>query len=82
MMEFAARARVRMDCAYAVRPCRDALEILYLAGGGSGLAAANPIQRAWRDLTAMNLHGILSLETNEEMYGRILLGLDPKTPLI
>jgi 3-hydroxy-9,10-secoandrosta-1,3,5(10)-triene-9,17-dione monooxygenase len=82
MMEFTARARVRMDCAHAVRQCMEAVEILYLAGGGSGIAETNPVQRAWRDLHAVNMHGALTLETNQVMYGRILLGLEPNTPLI
>jgi 3-hydroxy-9,10-secoandrosta-1,3,5(10)-triene-9,17-dione monooxygenase len=82
MMEFTARARVRMDCAYAVRQCMEAAEILYLACGGSGIAETNPVQRAWRDLHAVNMHGALTLETNQVMYGRILLGLKPNTPLI
>jgi 3-hydroxy-9,10-secoandrosta-1,3,5(10)-triene-9,17-dione monooxygenase len=82
MMEFTARARVRMDCAHAVRQCMAAAEILYLACGGSGIAETNPVQRAWRDLHAINMHGALTLETNQVMYGRILLGLKPNTPLI
>ena len=36
----------------------------------------------WRDLHAVNMHGLLNLETNLEMYGRIVLGLKPNTPLI
>jgi 3-hydroxy-9,10-secoandrosta-1,3,5(10)-triene-9,17-dione monooxygenase len=82
IMEFTARARVRMDCAHAVRQCMEAVEILYLASGGSGIAETNPVQRAWRDLHAVNMHGALTLETNQVMYGRILLGLKPNTPLI
>jgi 3-hydroxy-9,10-secoandrosta-1,3,5(10)-triene-9,17-dione monooxygenase len=82
MMEFTARARVRMDCAHAVRQCMEAVEILYLACGGSGIAETSPVQRAWRDLHAVNMHGALTLETNQVMYGRILLGLKPNTPLI
>jgi 3-hydroxy-9,10-secoandrosta-1,3,5(10)-triene-9,17-dione monooxygenase len=71
-----------MDCARAVRECLEAVEPLFLACGGSGIGEANPVQRAWRDLHAVNMHGLLALETNEEMYGRVLLGLDPKTALI
>lgn len=82
MMEFTKRARVRMDCAWAVRQCLEALEILYLASGGSGIAEASPLGRAWRDVHAVNMHGLLNLQTNLEMYGRILLGLKPNTPLI
>jgi 3-hydroxy-9,10-secoandrosta-1,3,5(10)-triene-9,17-dione monooxygenase len=76
------RARVRMDCAWAVRLCLDAVEILMLASGGSGIGETNTVQRAWRDLHAINMHGLLNLETNREMYGRIVLGLAPNTPLI
>ncbi|MGO8914627.1 MAG: acyl-CoA dehydrogenase family protein [Stellaceae bacterium] len=81
-MDFTKRARVRMDCAHAVRQCLEAVETLYLASGGSGIAEANPTQRAWRDVHAINMHGLLNLQTNQEMYGRILLGLKPNTPLI
>jgi len=82
VMAFATRARIRMDCAQAVRECLEAVEVLYLACGGSGIAEANPVQRAWRDLHAVNMHGALALDTNEEMYGRVLLGLKPNTTLI
>lgn len=82
IMAFNARARVRMDCAHAVRQCLEAVEILFLACGGSGIGESNPVQRAWRDLHAVNMHGALALETNQEMYGRLLLGLRPNTTLI
>ena len=81
-MTLEARARCRMDCAHSVRLCLEATEILFLASGGSGLAVGSPIQRASRDLHAINLHGLLCLETNTEMYGRVLLGLPQNTPLI
>jgi 3-hydroxy-9,10-secoandrosta-1,3,5(10)-triene-9,17-dione monooxygenase len=82
MMDFSKRARVRADCAWAVRQCLEAVEILYLASGGSGIADASSLGRAWRDLHAVNMHGLLNLQTNMEMYGRIVLGLKPNTPLI
>ena len=31
---------------------------------------------------AFDMHGALALDTNQEMYGRILLGLKPNTTLI
>jgi 3-hydroxy-9,10-secoandrosta-1,3,5(10)-triene-9,17-dione monooxygenase len=82
MMEFAARARIRMDCAHAVRQCLEAVEGLLLACGGSGIGESNPVQRAWRDLHAVNMHGLLALDTNQEMFGRVMLGLEPNTTLI
>ena len=65
-----------------MRQCLEAAEILFLACGGSGVGESNPVQRAWRDLHAVNMHGLLTLETNQEMYGRVVLGLKPNTPLI
>jgi alkylation response protein AidB-like acyl-CoA dehydrogenase len=76
------RARARMDCAQAVRSCLEAVEILFLAAGGGTLADKNPLQRASRDIHAVNMHGFLALRTNQEVYGRALLGLAPKTPMI
>lgn len=40
------------------------------------------MNRAYADLITMNNHGLLKLETNNEMYGRLLMGLEPNTPLI
>jgi 3-hydroxy-9,10-secoandrosta-1,3,5(10)-triene-9,17-dione monooxygenase len=82
MMEFTRRARVRADCAWAVRQCLEAVETLYLASGGSGIADSSSLGRAWRDLHAVNMHGLLNLQTNMELYGRVVLGLKPNTPLI
>jgi 3-hydroxy-9,10-secoandrosta-1,3,5(10)-triene-9,17-dione monooxygenase len=81
-MDIAARARCHMDCSYAVRQCLEAAELVFLASGGSGIADESPVQRAARDLHAMNLHGAFNLQTNLEMYGRALLGLPSKTPML
>jgi len=82
MMAPTDRARIRMDCAHAVAQCREAVDTLFLACGGSGIAEANPVQRAWRDLHAIAMHGALAYEVNQEMFGRMLLGLAPNTTLI
>ena len=76
------RTRVRMDCAFAVKSCLEAVESLFLACGGSGLSDKNPIQRAWRDLHAINEHATLQWQTNAEIYGRTLLGLEPGTDIL
>ena len=76
------RARIRMDSAYAVRLCMEAAEAMFLASGGSGLAESNPVQRAWRDLHAINQHALLQLPTNAEIYGRTILGLDPGSDIL
>lgn len=76
------RAEMRNDCAVAVRRLLEGVEILYRESGASGIRTASPINRALTDLQAINAHGLLKLETNQEMFGRLLLGLDPNTPLI
>lgn len=76
------RAKARMDCAQAVRLCLEAVETLHYASGGSALGETNEIQLAARDIRAANMHGVLHLETTQEMYGRALLGLPPSSPVI
>lgn len=82
IMSLEKRAQVRMDTAYASRLCLEAVETLYLACGGSAVATGHPIQRAWLDLHAINLHGLNCLDTAREMYGRVVLGLPQNTSLI
>lgn len=74
------RATVRMDCGQSVRRCMEATEMLYLATGGSGLKSTNRMGLLLADLRAMNMHALLDIDTNREMYGRVLLGLD--APLV
>lgn len=76
------RARIRGDCSYAVRLCLEAAESLFMNAGGSSLALKSPLQRAARDLRATNMHGLLLLDAAAELYGRVLLGLEPNTPII
>ena len=76
------RAKARMDCAYAVRLCLESTQTLYIATGGAGLNEKSPIHLAQKDLHAVNMHGLLSMKTNLEMYGRVLLGLPANSPVI
>lgn len=76
------RGRIRMDIALAPRLCRDAVEKLYTIGGAAGLSLKSPIQRAARNLQATNMHGFLLYDSGAEIYGRVLLGLDPGTGVI
>jgi alkylation response protein AidB-like acyl-CoA dehydrogenase len=76
------RAKARMDCAWAVRECLEAVELLIRASGGSALAETNELQLVARDIRAASMHGVLHFETTQEMYGRALLGLPPSSPVI
>jgi 3-hydroxy-9,10-secoandrosta-1,3,5(10)-triene-9,17-dione monooxygenase len=79
---FATRARIRLSCAQGVRRCLEGVEVLFKASGASGIRTSSPLTRAVADLRAINQHGLLNLEMNQELYGRVVLGLDPNTPLI
>jgi len=79
---FLRKAEMRNDCAVAVRRLLEGVEILFRESGATGVRTASPMNRALADLQAINNHGLTKLETNLEMYGRLLMGLEPNTPLI
>lgn len=76
------RARIRADIALAPRMCRDAVIDLLTIGGAAGLSLKSPIQLAARNLIANAMHGFLLFESGMEIYGKVLLGEDPGTPVI
>jgi 3-hydroxy-9,10-secoandrosta-1,3,5(10)-triene-9,17-dione monooxygenase len=81
-MSLELRGRIRMECSQAVRFCLEATDLLFMNGGASSLGLASPVQRAARDLRATNMHGLLLLDAAAELYGRILFGLEPNTPIV
>ena len=81
-MSMEMRARIRMDCAHGVKLALDGVDKLFVMSGGSSLSLRSPLQRAARDLRAINMHGLLLHEAGAELYGRVLLGLEPNTPIV
>jgi alkylation response protein AidB-like acyl-CoA dehydrogenase len=72
------RIRNRRDHAFAARLARDAVDTLFSAVGGAGLALDQPIQRMWRDSNAIVRHITLNWDAVSAMVGQHLLGLTPK----
>lgn len=72
------RIRNRRDHAFAARLARDAVDTLFSAVGGNGLALDQPIQRMWRDANAISRHITLNWDAVSAMVGQHLLGLTPK----
>jgi alkylation response protein AidB-like acyl-CoA dehydrogenase len=76
------RARVRLDMGAVCSRAKEAVDILNTASGGSSIYSSVPIQRIERDIQTVNLHAIMHPNTNLELYGRILCGLEPNTHYI
>ncbi len=73
------RAKARADMGAVCKLAKDAVEILNTASGGSSIYSDVPMQRISRDVQAINLHALMHPDTNSELYGRILCGLEPNT---
>ncbi|MFI5929113.1 acyl-CoA dehydrogenase family protein [Micromonospora sp. NPDC051543] len=73
------RVRARADMGRATQLARRAVDLLASASGGSSVYQDVPIQRILRDVQAINLHALMNPDTNAELYGRILSGLEPNT---
>jgi alkylation response protein AidB-like acyl-CoA dehydrogenase len=76
------RARVRMDLAWTTELARTAVQLLQEGSGATSIHEDVPIQRIWRDISALSLHAILHPKTNLELYGRVLCGLEPNAWLV
>jgi resorcinol 4-hydroxylase (FADH2) len=72
------RIRNRRDHAFATRLSLGAVDALFSAVGGSGLALDQPLQRMWRDANAIARHISLNWDAVSSMTGQHMLGLEPK----
>ena len=75
------RVAVRLACAQAAEATKAVVQIAYDAGGGTSVYESCPIQRSFRDAHAAAQH-IQVQSANFETGGRVLLGLDPGTPIL
>lgn len=73
------RAQARADLGAVVRLAKEAVDIYATASGGSSIYLDLPIQRILRDVNAVNQHALMHPNTNAELYGRVLCGLEPNT---
>lgn len=74
------RVRLRRDAAYAARLCTHAVDILFEASGGRSLYDTEFLQRAFRDVHAVQSHYLLSWDVAAAAAGRSLLGISPELP--
>lgn len=78
----AERAAIRGQSAYAVQLAKEAVEVLFGAAGATAIRQDLPLQRFRRDIEGLSLHGWIVFNSNMEVYGRVLLGLDPNTRML
>ena len=76
---FEQRALMRMEIAFAIKLCRDAVGMLLEAGGAGAHMRGNPLQRHFRDVNVMSNHIIYDIDSASELRGRALLGLEPNS---
>ncbi|MGA4844406.1 acyl-CoA dehydrogenase family protein [Streptomyces sp. G45] len=73
------RVRARADMGEVCRLAKEAVDLLNTASGASSIRLDVPIQRFQRDVQAVTLHALMHPDTNAELYGRVLCGLEPNT---
>lgn len=75
------RVRLRLVVGHVVRMCRDAISTIMEASGAGAHLRSHPLQRIYRDVNTLSSHTVFDLEIGAENYGRLLLGMEPASPV-
>jgi alkylation response protein AidB-like acyl-CoA dehydrogenase len=75
------RAAARLASVTAVKLCAQAVDLIHDAAGMTAVQVGHDIERGWRDVHTMTQHVILGTG-RYEVIGRVMLGLDPGSPII
>jgi 3-hydroxy-9,10-secoandrosta-1,3,5(10)-triene-9,17-dione monooxygenase len=73
------RVTARLDLGLTVKRGREAIDILSTASGASSVLSNVPIQRIVRDSQVISMHAYHHPNTNLELFGRVVCGLEPNT---
>lgn len=73
------RVQARADMGACVKLVKESVGIFAEASGGTSIYNDMPIQRIARDAQAVSLHALMHPNTNAELHGRVLCGLEPNT---
>ena len=68
------RLRYRLNLSFAVELCGQAVDTIFPLLGGRGLVTTDPVQRAWRDVHAVQQHIALVWDVTAGLYGSVKLG--------
>jgi alkylation response protein AidB-like acyl-CoA dehydrogenase len=80
-MSMEERVEARTRIAYATQLARETVDQLFYGSGATSIQETVHIQRFQRDMQALANHGLMHSATATELYGRILCGLEPNTPI-
>lgn len=72
----------RRDGAYSVGLCTKAVDLIAGVSGAGGLYNRNPVQRAFRDVHAVNAHIAFNMDMAGTAYGRVAMGHSPDNPTL
>lgn len=73
------RIQTRAWLGQVVAHARDCVNQLFEASSASQVTLDADIQRYFRDANVLHQHGFLQPNTSNELYGRVLAGLEPNT---
>ena len=73
-----ARAAIRARVAYITDFCANGVNEVMLGSGASAFRNDSPLQRIFRDINMLRVHGYLDMETGSQALGRVSLGLPPQ----
>ena len=65
----------RRSQSYIANEAKTAIDLIFDAAGGRCLQQGHPLQRAWRDVAAINHHISLNFDAVMSMYGQFAFGL-------
>jgi 3-hydroxy-9,10-secoandrosta-1,3,5(10)-triene-9,17-dione monooxygenase len=77
-----AKARYRLEGAYAVEWAVRAVDVMFGLYGASGLYESGPVPRAFRDAHAVKQHFSFNTDIAGTTYGRVALGLASDNPTL
>jgi alkylation response protein AidB-like acyl-CoA dehydrogenase len=75
------RAAARLSAAQVAEAAKAVVQIAYDIGGGTSVYESCPLQRCFRDMYAAAQH-VQVQSGNFETCGRVMLGMEPGTPLL
>ncbi len=75
------KALLRLSACHATTASAQAIDLMYQAAGTGAIWDSSPIQRYFRDVHMITQHAVVASPISE-VAGKVLLGLDPKFPML